>query len=176
MSGFAFSNSGESFFSSIMSGLFSVAIVTVAADALSAKQAAAPALTILSADLRAGFMCGVSFLVRYVMLRLFYEMALNDRDKRAGKPSTHPVTDVDIKRLCGDVVRVRGGEEQRGARQIFRHAHAPERHRFADEALLLAERPVFITGEERVDFVPHRGIDDTWRNAVHVDLVRRKRE
>src|SRR3954454_10321231 len=57
MSGFAFSNTGESFFSSIMSGLFNVAIVTVAADALNAKQASAPALTALSVDVKAGFMC-----------------------------------------------------------------------------------------------------------------------
>ncbi len=44
MSGFAFSNAGDSFFSSIMSGLFSVAIVSVPADAAQAAVAsAAPA-------------------------------------------------------------------------------------------------------------------------------------
>ena len=44
MSGFAFSKAGDSFFSSIMSGLFSVAIVSVPADAAQAAVAsAAPA-------------------------------------------------------------------------------------------------------------------------------------
>lgn len=41
MSGFAFSKAGDSFFSSIMSGLFSVAIVSVPADAAQAAVASA---------------------------------------------------------------------------------------------------------------------------------------
>jgi hypothetical protein len=60
-----------------MSGLFNVAIVTVAADALSAKHAAAPAPAALSANLKAGFIAGfivVSFLVRYVVLRSLFGM------------------------------------------------------------------------------------------------------
>src|SRR6266702_8154594 len=99
MSGLAFSNAGESFFSSIMSGLFSVAIVTVAADACSAKHAIAPALAAFSADLRAGFMCcllsrtlcGAAFVLRKAVMK--------------GHASAHPVAAVDVQRLRGDVVR-----------------------------------------------------------------------
>jgi len=55
MSGFAFSNAGDSFFNSIMSGLFNVAIVTVAAFALNAANARAAAPNALSAGLQVGF-------------------------------------------------------------------------------------------------------------------------
>jgi hypothetical protein len=55
MSGFAFSNAGDSFFNSIMSGLFNVAIVTVAAFALNAANASAAAPNTLSAGLQVGF-------------------------------------------------------------------------------------------------------------------------
>ncbi|CAM2191641.1 Secreted protein [Paraburkholderia kururiensis] len=71
MSGFAFSNAGESFFSSIMSGLFNMAIVTVAAEALAAEALAAaahptaPTANARSAVLKARFMTCLLYGLRY---------------------------------------------------------------------------------------------------------------
>src|SRR5579864_1402475 len=114
MSGFACSKAGDSFFSSIMSGLFNVAIVTVAAEAFNAAHATAPALTAFRADLRAGFMscllsrtlCDAAFVLPCVQ-GCFDEPL-----------STHPVAAVDIQSLRGDVVGVRRREKQCGASQI----------------------------------------------------------
>src|SRR6185437_12430646 len=118
MSGFAFSNAGESFFSSIMSGLFNVAIVTVAADALNAKQASAPALTALSVDVKAGFMC--CLLSRTLCDAAFVLRNDGDRAGFARPGSAHPVAAVDVQRLRGDVIGVGRREKQRGAGQIVR--------------------------------------------------------
>src|SRR5204863_3708914 len=61
--------------------------------------------------------------------------------------SAHPLSAIDIEGLRHDIVAFRCGKEHRAAYMIFRFAHAPEGHAFADEALLLARRPAFIFGE-----------------------------
>src|SRR5438552_12355136 len=54
---------------------------------------------------------------------------------------------------------------------IFRFAHAPIGYAFADPTLLLAGRKPLIFGEQRIDFIPHRRIDDARRDAVDIDPV-----
>ena len=76
-----------------------------------------------------------------------------------------------FKRLRDDIVRVGGRQEHRGAGVVLRHPHPAEGDGLADEALLLAERAVLVPGEQRVDLVPHRRVDDARRDAVDVDAV-----
>src|SRR3984957_14341530 len=85
--------------------------------------------------------------------------------------SAHPVAAVDVERLRDDVIAVRRGEEHGGAGMVLRQSHPSERHRFADQPLLLAKRPMFVFGEQGVDLGPHRRVDDPRRDAVDVDAV-----
>ena len=63
------------------------------------------------------------------------------------------------------------GEKYRAAHMIFGLSHAAEGNSLADQALLLAKRPMLVLGEEGVDFIPHRCVDDTRGDAVDIDPV-----
>jgi hypothetical protein len=55
--------------------------------------------------------------------------------------------------------------------KVLRRAHAAIGHRLADQFLLLALRPVFIFGEQRIDVIPVLAVDDARGNRVDVDAV-----
>ena len=95
---------------------------------------------------------------------------LADREDRFHR-SAHPVAAVDIVGLRHDVVGVFACEECREAANLVGARHASERHRRADDALLLARLQVLVLGEHRVDVIPVLVVDDARRDAVHVDAV-----
>src|SRR3546814_6229063 len=57
----------------------------------------------------------------------------------------------------------------RHAGQVRGSGHAPDRHRRADDALLLAERTVFELCEMRVHAVPMLAVDNARRDGVDID-------
>ena len=63
------------------------------------------------------------------------------------------------------------GEEDGGAAKVVRRSHPSQGHGDADLALLLAERQALVFGEQRVDVIPHRGVDNAGRDPVDVDAV-----
>src|SRR5262245_8212431 len=73
--------------------------------------------------------------------------------------SAHPIAAVDVEGLGDHVVALGRGEEDRRADMILRPAHAAERHRLADQPLLLAGLSFLVSGKQRVDLVPHRRVD-----------------
>src|SRR3954451_440754 len=85
--------------------------------------------------------------------------------------SAHPVTAIDIERLGHDVVAVRAGQEHRRRTVTLRSAHPSERDRFPDLALFLADRQTLVFSEQRIDLVPHGGIDHAGCDGVDEDAV-----
>src|SRR3546814_13726587 len=73
--------------------------------------------------------------------------------------------------LGHDIIRLGGGEEVRHAGQVRGSGHAPDRHRRADDALLLAERTVFELCEMRVHAVPMLAVDNARRDGVDLDAI-----
>src|SRR3546814_3189038 len=78
---------------------------------------------------------------------------------------------VDAVCLGHDIIRLGGGEEDRHAGQVRGSGHAPDRHRRADDALLLAERTVFELCEMRVHAVPMLAVDNARRDGVDIDAI-----
>ena len=68
-------------------------------------------------------------------------------------------------------ISVGGGEEQGRAGHVVGKAHAAIGYRFTDEALLFAQRAMLVLGEQGIDLIPHRGVDDAGGDAVDVDAV-----
>src|SRR3546814_8348684 len=81
-----------------------------------------------------------------------------------------PIAAVDAVGLGHDIIRLGGGEEDRHAGQVRGSGHAPDRHRRADDALLLAERTVFELCEMRVHAVPMLAVDTARRDRKSTRL------
>src|SRR5690606_6483340 len=91
----------------------------------------------------------------------FLRIPLWCRHGLAARPrgSAHPVAAVDIVGLGDDVIALGGSEEDSHAGQVRSRAHATVGNGLADQLLLLAGRPLLISGEKRVDAVPMLAVD-----------------
>jgi hypothetical protein len=66
------------------------------------------------------------------------------------KPA-HPIAAVDVQRLRGDVIGIRRRQERRRLAIIVGNPIRPKRYGFADQPLLLADQPIHVFGEQRID-------------------------
>src|SRR5690606_18825878 len=87
------------------------------------------------------------------------------------RSSAHPLATVDIVGLGDDVFGFVAGKENRHAGELLGPAHPSVGHTLAHQPLLLAERPVLVFREERIDMVPMLAIHHPWRDGVDVDAM-----
>src|SRR5690606_27462339 len=87
------------------------------------------------------------------------------------RSSAHPLAAIDIIGLGDDVFGFVAGEENRHSGEILGPAHPPVGYALAHQPLLLAERPMLVFGEERIDMVPMLAIHHAWRDGVDVDAM-----
>src|ERR1700722_4107307 len=85
--------------------------------------------------------------------------------------STHPIAAVDIEGLSDDIVGFGGREENCWSTVVLWDTHAARGDCLSNDALLFTDRTPFVLGEERVDLIPHWGIDNAWRDRVDVDAT-----
>src|SRR5260221_3091924 len=107
---------------------------------------------------------------RYMaLLSCFHMGAFAGRPQAPLPGSTHPVAAIDIEGLGDDVVGIGRREKDGSAGVILGAAHAAIGHRRSDETLLLADRTAFVPGEESVDLIPHRRVEDAPCDRIDVD-------
>src|SRR5260221_549421 len=109
---------------------------------------------------------------RYMaLLSCFHMGAFAGRPQAPLPGSTHPVAAIDIEGLGDDVVGIGRREKDGSAGVILGAAHAAIGHRRSDETLLLADRTAFVPGEESVDLIPHRRVDDARRDRIVAEIL-----
>ncbi len=83
--------------------------------------------------------------------------------------ATHPVSSVDAVGLGNHIIGVTGRKKRSTGRYLLCAAHATDRYGQTNALLFLADRQLLNPRELSINHIPHRSIDDSRGDGIHVD-------